>query len=55
MYIFNFYPKTILSFQAEAEEKVVSTKEVLMKLRVVLAVEGAEKCTDHRAGRKGKF
>lgn len=42
-----------LSFQAEAEEKAVSTKEVLMKWRVDLGEEGAGKCTDHRAGRKG--
>uniref|UniRef100_A0ACB8FA63 Uncharacterized protein n=1 Tax=Sphaerodactylus townsendi TaxID=933632 RepID=A0ACB8FA63_9SAUR len=38
---------------AEGEEKVVSTKEVLMKLRVDLAVEGAERCTDLKAGKKG--
>lgn len=42
-----------LSFQAEAEEKAVSTKEVLMKWRVDLGEEGAGKCTDHRVGRKG--
>lgn len=42
-----------MSFQAEAEEKAVSTKEVLMKGRVDLGEEGAGKCTDHRVGRKG--
>ncbi|KAF4791499.1 hypothetical protein TURU_130137 [Turdus rufiventris] len=39
---------------AEAEEKAVSTKEVLMKWRVDLGEEGAGKCTDHRVGRKGE-
>ncbi|KAK2514424.1 hypothetical protein Q9233_015001 [Columba guinea] len=42
------------AMNAEAEEKAVSTKEVLMKWRVDLGEEGAGKCTDHRVGRKGE-